>query len=226
MSEPIVRVSGLEKAYGGLKVLRGIHWEVPEGAMAAVMGRSGSGKSTLLAVLGSLEPADAGNVVVAGEDVRSLRGRALDRFRNQRVGFIFQDHLLLPEFTALENVLMPVWVGTAAVADAESFAMELLEKLGVADRRDHYPGQLSGGEQQRVAVARALINRPRVILADEPTGNLDRANAHALHELFDRFRREYGITFIIATHNEELGRRCDSAWELRDGVLHPLKFDV
>ncbi len=225
MKQPIVKVAGLLKSYGSLKVLNGITWEVERGMTVAVMGRSGSGKSTLLAVLGTLESADAGDVMVCGEDLRRLRGRRLDWFRNQRLGFIFQDHLLLPEFTALENVMMPAWVGTPTVSNVESFARRLLKQLGVADRANHYPSQLSGGEQQRVAVARALINQPELILADEPTGNLDYANAITLHQLFRQFREEYGVTFIIATHNEDLARQCDQVWRLQDGTLAPFSME-
>ncbi len=218
---PIVRVRDLWKSYGTVAVLRGIDFEVPAQTMVAVRGRSGSGKSTLLAIIGTIETPDKGVIEVCGRDLRRLRGKALDRFRNREIAFIFQDHLLLPEFTALENILMPALIGGTTDATTRAFALELMEALGIRDRQHHFPAQLSGGEQQRVAVARALINRPRLILADEPTGNLDQANAEALHDLFVTFQQRYGVTFLIATHNERLARRCHHQWHLEAGRLVP-----
>ncbi len=221
-SGPVVSIQDLHKSYGDVAVLRGVNLTIEQPGLTAVMGRSGSGKSTLLALIGALEKPDQGTIEVCGRDVHRLRGRRLDHFRNQDIAFIFQDHLLLPEFTAMENILMPALIGKGVNSAVKSFASELMTALDIADRKDHFPSQLSGGEQQRVAVARALINRPRLVLADEPTGNLDQANAEALHQLFVEFHQRYEISFLIATHNRQLARRCHQQWLLENGTLHPL----
>jgi lipoprotein-releasing system ATP-binding protein len=216
----MLKASGVEKSYGQLKVLKGIDLEVQKGEVVAIVGASGAGKSTLLHILGTLDQPDAGKVLIHQEDVFSKNQRNLALFRNKKIGFVFQFHNLLPEFSALENVMIPGLIGNN-VSDKEvrSRAKQLLERLGLGDRVDHKPSELSGGEQQRTAVARALINSPDLILADEPSGNLDSKNAIDLHKLFFDLRKEYGHTFIIVTHNEELARMADREIELKDGVV-------
>ena len=206
----------LVKSYGSLQVLKGIDLEIRSGEIVSIVGASGAGKSTLLHLLGTLDKPDGGQLLLDGEDLTRLKDKALADFRNRKIGFIFQFHNLMPEFTALENVCMPAWIGGE---DRKARAAELLERLGLADRATHYPGQLSGGEQQRVAVARALINAPSVVFADEPSGNLDSRNARDLHELFFQLRDELGQTFVIVTHNEELAQMADRKLEMRDGRI-------
>lgn len=207
------------KRYGTLEILRGLSIDVQKGQVAAIVGPSGCGKSTLLHVLGTLDRPDQGQVTIDGADVLQLRPKKLAAFRNRQVGFVFQFHHLLPEFSALENVSIPGWLAARSKTEVREEAVRLLDKLGLSHRLDHKPSQLSGGEQQRVAVARALINQPAVVLADEPTGNLDSINARELHQLFFRLRDETGQTFLLVTHNEELARQCDRVWTMRDGML-------
>jgi lipoprotein-releasing system ATP-binding protein len=219
--------SGLVKGYptsaGPVEVLRGVDAEVGVGEMLAITGASGVGKSTLLHVLGTLDRPDAGTVTIAGEDAFRLPPERLDEFRNRILGFVFQFHHLLPEFTALENVAMPLLIGRVPAREAWARARALLGDLGLGDRVDHKPGALSGGEQQRVAVARALIRSPRVLLADEPTGNLDEATGIRLYELLRRLNREREISVVLVTHNERLAAACDRALRMESGTLHPVQ---
>ncbi len=217
MAEPIIVAKGLCKRYGQLHVLKGVDLTVGKGKIVSVRGASGAGKTTLLQLLGSLEPPTAGTVEIDGVNPYKLSAARLARFRNRHIGFVFQFHYLLPEFSALENVMMPALIGGESARAARPRAAELLDFLGLSARAAHKPGELSGGEQQRVAVARALMNRPSVVLADEPSGNLDTAHAQALHELFFRLRDEFGQTFVIVTHNEHLARLSDWQFVLQDG---------
>ena len=219
----LITASGLVKGYrtsaGYVSVLAGLDLDVAEGEMVAITGASGVGKSTLLHVLGTLDRPEAGQVRVAGEDVFVLPESRLRRFRNQVLGFVFQFHHLLPEFTALENVMMPLLVARQPEDSARERAVALLGELGLAGRLEHRPGALSGGEQQRVAVARALATSPRALLADEPTGNLDQETGERLHELLRRLNQEKGITVVVVTHNERLATACDRRLRLAGGVL-------
>ncbi|HEY7411861.1 MAG TPA: ABC transporter ATP-binding protein [Vicinamibacteria bacterium] len=223
--EPLIVAAGLGKGYrseaGYLPVLRDLDLEVRRGEMLGIIGASGVGKSTLLHVLGTLDRPDAGTVRIEGQDVLGLGERRLRGFRNRTLGFVFQFHHLLPEFTALENVMMPLLVGRAPRREAEARALLLLRELGLEERVHHRPGMLSGGEQQRVAVARALAPAPRAVLADEPTGNLDRDTGDRLHALIRRLNQEKGITLVVATHNEGLAAACDRVLRLDQGRLHP-----
>lgn len=210
---------GIQKRYGSLQVLRGVDITLEKGEVVSIVGSSGAGKSTLLHILGTLDSADAGSFSLDGVDITSLSAKKLARFRNQKIGFVFQFHHLLPEFSALENVCIPGWIaGTSTKAIAERATM-LLQRLGLGDRLQHKPQQLSGGEQQRVAVARALINNPSVIMADEPTGNLDSKNARELHELFIQLSKEFNQTFLIVTHNEELSQMSNRILHMKDGLI-------
>ena len=213
----MIKVENIHKSYGTLEVLKGINLRVAEGEVVSIVGASGAGKTTLLQIIGTLERADKGTVTIGGTDVSRLSGNELARFRNRNIGFVFQFHHLLPEFTALENICMPALIQGRSLKEATPDAMQLLEFLKLTDRAQHKPSELSGGEQQRVAVARALINRPSVILADEPSGNLDSANAKELHQLFFDLRKQYNQTFIIVTHNEELARMADRKILMKDG---------
>ncbi|MBQ6727110.1 MAG: ABC transporter ATP-binding protein [Bacteroidales bacterium] len=213
----MIKVENIHKSYGTLEVLKGINLRVAEGEVVSIVGASGAGKTTLLQIIGTLEKADKGTVTIGGTDVSRLSGNELARFRNRNIGFVFQFHHLLPEFTALENICMPALIQGRSLKEATPDAMQLLEFLKLTDRAQHKPSELSGGEQQRVAVARALINRPSVILADEPSGNLDSANAKELHQLFFDLRKQYNQTFIIVTHNEELARMADRKILMKDG---------
>ncbi|MCW5898345.1 MAG: ABC transporter ATP-binding protein [Flavobacteriales bacterium] len=215
----MIEALGIHKRFGDLSVLKGVDLTVARGEVVSIVGASGAGKTTLLQIIGTLERADAGSLHIAGEEVHRLGTNALAAFRNRHIGFVFQFHHLLPEFTALENVMMPGLIAGKAMADCAPRAAELLDRLNVLPRKDHKPGQLSGGEQQRVAVARALFNGPGVVLADEPSGNLDSAHARELHELFFELRREMGQTFVIVTHNEELAGMADRRLVMRDGVI-------
>jgi lipoprotein-releasing system ATP-binding protein len=225
MGEPLLSARGLDRSYrtsaGEVPVLRGVDLDVAPGEMVAVVGASGVGKSTLLHVLGTLDRPDAGTLRIAGEDVLGLPGARRCAFRNRTLGFVFQFHHLLPEFSALENVAMPLLIGRVAVAEARSRARALLEEVGLGPRADHRPGALSGGEQQRVAVARALAASPRVLLADEPTGDLDRATGERLQETLRGLVRARGLTVVVVTHNEELARGCDRVLGLSGGRLQP-----
>ncbi len=207
------------KSYGDLKVLKGVGLNVQEGEVVSIVGSSGAGKSTLLHILGTLDTPDAGQIVFDGTSVHNMRGAQLADFRNHHIGFVFQFHHLLPEFTALENVSIPGWIAGRRKNDVEKRAMELLVLLGLKDRVHNKPGALSGGEQQRVAVARALINHPRIVFADEPTGNLDSANARDLHHLFMQLRDEFKQTFLIVTHNEELAAMSNRVLHMKDGKM-------
>jgi lipoprotein-releasing system ATP-binding protein len=202
-----------------VSVLTGLDLEVPEGEMLAITGASGVGKSTLLHVLGTLDRPDGGSVRVAGDDVFGLDEKRLREFRNRTLGFVFQFHHLLPEFTAMENVMMPLLIGRVPAGEARQQAGALLEELGMTPRADHRPGALSGGEQQRVAVARALVRSPRAVLADEPSGNLDRETGDRLHDLLRRLNRERGITVVVVTHNERLSASADRTLRLEGGKL-------
>ncbi|MCU0434394.1 MAG: ABC transporter ATP-binding protein [Bacteroidia bacterium] len=215
----LIRAQNLRKSYGSLEVLRGIDLSINEGEVVSVVGASGAGKTTLLTILGTLDLADGGTLEIAGQQISSLKPRELAAFRNRHIGFVFQFHHLLPEFTALENVCMPALVARTPKAEAEKRAKELLDMLGLAERAEHKPAALSGGEQQRVAVARALINKPAVVFADEPSGNLDSATAQQLHELFFDLRKQLNQTFVIVTHNEVLAGKTDRKLVMKDGLL-------
>lgn len=213
----MIQVEHVCKSYGDLKVLRDVCLEVAQGEVVSIVGASGAGKTTLLQIIGTLDRPDSGTVRIDGTDVTTLGERQLARFRNSKIGFVFQSHNLLPEFTALENVCMPAMIGGVSMEEASSEAMKLMEFLNISNRATHKPSELSGGEQQRVAVARALINRPAVILADEPSGNLDSQHARELHALFFKLRDEYKQTFIIVTHNTELAEMSDRMIVIKDG---------
>ena len=213
----MIQVEHVCKSYGDLKVLRDVSLEVAQGEVVSIVGASGAGKTTLLPIIGTLDRPDSGTVRIDGTDVTTLGERQLARFRNSKIGFVFQSHNLLPEFTALENVCMPALIGGVSMEEASSEAMKLMEFLNISNRATHKPSELSGGEQQRVAVARALINRPAVILADEPSGNLDSQHARELHALFFKLRDEYKQTFIIVTHNTELAEMSDRMIVIKDG---------
>ncbi|MBK6526077.1 MAG: ABC transporter ATP-binding protein [Crocinitomicaceae bacterium] len=210
---------GIYKNYGDLSILKGIDLQVSRAEIACIVGSSGAGKTTLLQILGTLDAADKGEIFINGQNVVQLSGEALAAFRNKHLGFIFQFHQLLPEFTALENVLIPAMIGKKPMAESTQRAKELLDFLGLAARLEHKPSQLSGGEQQRVAVARALMNKPDIILADEPSGNLDSVNAKELHDLFFRLKTEMNQTFVIVTHNRELAAMADKRFEMKDGQI-------
>jgi lipoprotein-releasing system ATP-binding protein len=209
----------IEKYYGELWVLKGVDVSIAKGEIVSIVGPSGSGKSTLLHILGTLDEPASGEIILQNKKIHELKGRPLAAFRNRHIGFVFQFHHLLPEFSALENVCIPGWIAGRRKREVEERALDLLRVLGVGHRVDHKPGALSGGEQQRVAVARALINRPDVIFADEPTGNLDTAHAKELHELFFDLRSRYQQTFLIVTHNEELARMSDRVLHMKDGQI-------
>ena len=213
----MLQATGIVKQYGSLKVLQNIDLTVNTGEIVSIVGSSGAGKTTLLHILGTLDRPDGGELRLHGKRYDQLEGKALSTFRNQHIGFVFQFHHLLPEFSALENICIPGWIAGAQKKAVEKKAMDLLDRLGVASRADHKPGALSGGEQQRVAVARALINGADVIFADEPTGNLDSENANSLHLLFKELRDEFNQTFVIVTHNKELAAMSDRVLELKDG---------
>lgn len=216
----MIKAENIQKSYNGLKVLKGINLHIQPGEIVSIVGASGAGKTTLLQILGTLDEVDAGNVLIAGENITKLRQKALSAFRNKHIGFVFQFHQLLPEFTALENVSMPAWIAnTTSKSSIEKRAKELLAYLNLSERMHHKPSELSGGEQQRVAVARALMNNPSVLLADEPSGNLDSKNAQELHDLFFRLRDEFKQTFVIVTHNEELANRADRKLTIKDGII-------
>lgn len=215
----MIRISNITKTYNQLRVLKGIDVAIAKGEMVAVTGASGAGKTTLLQIAGTLDRPDSGTVLINGVDVGTLRPKKLARFRNRHIGFIFQFHQLLPEFTALENVCMPAWIGGGDKTQTEKRARELLAYLGLSHREVHKPSQLSGGEQQRVAVARALINNPDVVFADEPSGNLDSKNADELHDLFFKLRQEFDQTFVIVTHNQQLAARADRTLVMKDGLI-------
>ena len=207
------------KNYGAIPVLKGVSLEISKGELVSVVGASGAGKSTLLYVVSSLEKVDKGSLFFEGQDIAQLSNKALAQYRNEHIGFVFQFHHLLPEFTALENICIPGWIGKKAKKQLEKKALELLDFMGLADKAAKKPNSLSGGEQQRIAVARALINDPHLIFADEPTGNLDSENAIALHELFIQLRDTMNQSFLIVTHNESLADRCNRKLTMKDGII-------
>ena len=215
----MIQASNIYKSYGQLQVLRGVHLTIEKGEVVAIVGKSGAGKSTLLHILGTLDKPDAGELHINGELINQLNAKQLARFRNQNIGFVFQFHHLLPEFTALENVCIPAFIAGQSECEATRRAKELLDYLGLAERLQHKPTQLSGGEQQRVAVARALMNQPAVVFADEPSGNLDSASSQDLHQLFFRLREDFDQTFVIVTHNAELAAMSDRRLEMKDGIF-------
>ena len=212
----MIQVKDIRKQFGDLEVLKGITLQVSEGEVVSIVGTSGAGKTTLLQILGTLDVESSGELQIGGENVSKLSRASLADFRNKHIGFVFQFHRLLPEFTALENVMMPAWIAGTSDLEAETRGRKLLKELGLHDRASHLPSELSGGEQQRIAVARALMNEPKILLADEPSGNLDSENAAILHDLFfDKL----GLTIIIVTHNEELASRADRSLRMADGVI-------
>jgi lipoprotein-releasing system ATP-binding protein len=219
MEDKILIARDIVKSYGNLQVLKGVDLHVGKGEIVSIVGASGAGKSTLLHVLGTLDTPDGGGVVINGKEVHRLTSADEARFRNKEIGFIFQFHNLLPEFTALENVCIPGFMARRQAAEVEARGMALLKRLGLEDRAHHKPGELSGGEQQRTAVARALINSPSIVFADEPSGNLDSKTAEELHRLFFDLRTEFSQTFVIVTHNEQLANMADRKLEIKDGVM-------
>ena len=213
----MIKATAIEKAFGSLKVLKGVDINISKAEVVSIMGASGAGKSTLLQILGTLSTPDGGSLIIDGVDVLKLDSRALAEFRNLRLGFVFQFHHLLPEFTALENVMIPAFIAGVGKKEAEQRAKELLADMGLAERLTHKPSELSGGEQQRVAIARALINKPAVLFADEPSGNLDSKTKEELHKLFFTLRDKYGQTIVIVTHDPDLAKMCDRSLFMRDG---------
>lgn len=216
---PLLIAQDIWKNYGSIEVLKGVSLQVDKGEMVSIVGASGAGKSTLLYVVSTLEKADKGKVFFENQDLSDLDTSSLAQFRNTRMGFVFQFHHLLPEFTAFENVCIPAWIGKRPAKEVNKKAIELLDFMGLTDKKDKKPHSLSGGEQQRVAVARALINNPSLVFADEPTGNLDSANATSLHELFIRLRNEYQQSFLIVTHNESLAQMSNRILQMKDGKM-------
>lgn len=215
----MIQLRNITKSFGSLQVLKGIDLDIQQGEVISIVGPSGAGKTTLLQIMGTLDNADSGCVVINGTDVSQLSQKALARFRNRQIGFVFQFHQLLPEFTALENVMIPALIAGRSRKEARQRAEELLKFMGLSERAGHKPAELSGGEKQRVAVARALVNKPAVVLADEPSGSLDSANKAELHALFFRLRDEMGQTFVIVTHDEQLAATTDRTIHLRDGKI-------
>lgn len=215
----MIKVTQLTKSYQSLPVLKGVDLEIKQGEIVAITGASGAGKSTLLHLIGTLDTPDSGDIVFLGKEILKMKKKELAKFRNKNIGFVFQFHHLLPEFTALENVCIPGYISDTPKKEVENRAEELLEMLGLRDRMNHKPSQLSGGEQQRVSVARALINNPSVVFADEPSGNLDSKNAEELHNLFFKLRETFNQTFVIVTHNNLLSEMSDRKLVMKDGLI-------
>ena len=215
----MIEIRNIHKKYDNLEVLRGIDLHIPDHEIVTIVGASGAGKTTLLQIMGTLEKPTEGSIIFDGRRVDNLSDREMAHFRNSHIGFVFQFHQLLPEFTALENIMIPALIGGTRNSEAKQRAEKLLQYLGLTDRKNHKPAQLSGGEKQRIAVARALVNRPKVILADEPSGSLDTQNKTELHRLFFNLRKEYGYTFVIVTHDETLSTVADREIRLKDGIV-------
>jgi lipoprotein-releasing system ATP-binding protein len=215
----MISAKNIHKSFGELKVLKGISLEIKTGEIVSIVGASGAGKTTLLHIIGTLDGYDQGEVVINGQNIKGFNDQKLSEFRNRNIGFVFQFHHLLPEFTALENVCIPAFIAGKGRAEAEKRARALLDLLGLTERLEHKPSELSGGEQQRVAVARALVNEPAVVLADEPSGNLDSKSSEELHRLFFSLREKLGQTFVIVTHNNELANMADRKLTIKDGVI-------
>lgn len=215
----ILKGKQLTKSYGDLKVLKGIDIEIKKGEIVSIVGASGAGKSTLLHILGTLDEPDSGKLLIKEENITKFNNNQIARFRNLNIGFVFQFHNLLPEFNALENICIPGYISKQNTKEVETKALQLMDLLGIADKRDNKPSELSGGEQQRTSVARALINDPKIVFADEPSGNLDSKNANELHSLFFKLREELNQTFVIVTHNEQLAQMADRILEIKDGLI-------
>lgn len=219
----MIALKGIERSFGELRVLKGISLEIPYGEVTSIVGPSGAGKTTLLQIMGTLDRPNGGSVLYDNVDVMQYKDKQLSKFRNENIGFVFQFHRLLPEFTMLENVAMPALIGGMPRRQAMDRAMELISYMGLADRAGHKPAELSGGECQRTAVARALVNKPKVVLADEPSGSLDSRNRRELHSLFFDLTRETGVTFVIVTHDEALAAECDRVIHMHDGLIEAVK---
>lgn len=219
----MIDIKGIKKSFGSLEVLKGIDLHIDKGEVVSIVGPSGAGKTTLLQIIGTLDRPDTGTITIDGIDVSKLSSKKLSDFRNQHIGFVFQFHQLLPEFTAIENIMIPAYIAGASHREAKQRAQELLDFMGLSDRASHKPNELSGGEKQRVAVARALMNHPAVILADEPSGSLDSKNKEELHQLFFDLRDKFGQTFVIVTHDEQLASITDRTIHMRDGQLENLE---
>ena len=215
----MLKATNIKKKYGGLEILKGISLEVQRGEVVSIVGSSGAGKTTLLQILGTLDKQDEGTLIINGAEPGLLAPGQVSKFRNQHIGFIFQFHQLLPEFDAIENIMIPAMIGGLGKAEAQQKAMHLLSLVGLENRSNHRPNELSGGEQQRIAVCRALINQPKIVFADEPSGNLDSNNAAELHDLFFKLREEMNQTFVIVTHNQILAKQADRMLEMRDGLF-------